>query len=225
MDTDARPPDPTPADPPPPDPDDESVTRHLARGAQAGDEARFSALCERLAPALYGWSVLRIPPELRARLQPEDLMQDVWLRALSAFGSYDADRGPLRPWLFQVAKYTLLDALRRGRVRVQPRQEPAPDGGSDAGGGARLSQVPDDATAVSQRVARRDDVAAFLAHVETLPEEDRDLLVHHGLEGLSLGQAAERLGLEKAAAQKRWQRLRARLAEHGWPEGMFEPGA
>jgi RNA polymerase sigma factor (sigma-70 family) len=204
--------------PPLPDhPSDESITRRLVRDAQSGVASAMTPLYERLAPALYGWAVLRIPREVRGRLEPDDLMQDVWVRALGAYGSYDPDRGPFRPWLFQVAKYTLLDALRRLRVRPAPRQEP--EEGED---GARLSQLADEATAVSRQVARRDDVGAFLRRVAALPDDEQALVVHHGMEGLSLGEAAERLGIGKAAAQKRWQRLRARLVEEGLPAGMVD---
>ena len=197
--------------------DSASITRRLVRAVQAGEAERLTPLYERLAPALYGWACLRIPREVRGRLEPDDLMQDVWLRALSAFDSFDPDRGPFRPWLFQVAKYTLLDALRRLRSRLAPRQQPL-----ESGEAGRLSQLLDDATAVSRAAARRDDVAAFLARVAELPEDDQTLLVHHGLEGLSLAEAGARMGLTKVAAQKRWQRLRARLAEEGLPAGLVE---
>lgn len=195
---------------------DESVTRRMVRSIQSGDEQAFAPLYQHLLPALYGWARLRIPREVTGRLEPDDLLQDVWMRALSAFASYDPQRGPFRPWLFQVAKFTLLDALRRLRVRPSAPQEPLP--GESAG----LSQLPDDVTAVSRALARRDDVAAFLARVSLLSEDERELLVHHGLEGLPLGEAAVRMGIGQAAAQKRWQRLRARLVEEGLPAGMLD---
>ena len=48
------------------------------------------------------------------------------------FGNYDPERGPFRPWLFQVAKYVLLDAFRRlrpggaGPARSVPCRRAAP---------------------------------------------------------------------------------------------------
>lgn len=198
-------------DPAPPPPADESPTQHLARAAHA-DRRRLAPLVERLTPPLYGWAVLRIPRDLRGRFEPEELLQDVWVRALGAFKNFDPDRGSFRAWLFQVAKYTLLDAMRRQAVR-------APMAPGHASG---LSRLVDEATAVSRQVARRQDVASFLHWAEQLGAEDQALLVHHGLEGLTLGESAARLGLGKAAAQKRWQRLRARLVEQGWREAMVD---
>lgn len=208
-------------DPPRARPAEDSITRDLVRAARDGDEATFAALYERLAPSLYGWAVLRIPDELAGWVEPDDLLQDVWVRALGAFARYDPERGPFRPWLFGVAKHVLLDALRRHRVRVRPSQEPARDEGGEGGSRARLSQVPGEGTAISRRIARREDVATFLAEVAALAEPDRDLLVHHGLEGLTLEQTGRRLGIGRDAAHKRWQRLRRRLRERSWPEGMI----
>lgn len=210
-------------DPPEADLDDaieralgESITRGLARGVRAGDQQKFEALYARLAPALAAWANLRIRVGLRSRLDPEDLMQEVWIRALTAFPNYDPERGPFRPWFFQVAKYVLLDAFRR--LRPAPIQPGAPE----ETGGWRLSRVPDDGTSVSRQVARQDGLRAFLAEVEALEEDDRTLLVHCGLEGMRMADVAAKLGLSPAATEKRWQRLRARLATKRWPEGLLD---
>jgi RNA polymerase sigma-70 factor, ECF subfamily len=199
---------------PEPDPGEPSVTRGLARRAQHGDAPSFEALYERLAPALYAWTRLRMLPPLRARMDEHDVMGEVWLRALKAFPSYDAGRGAFRPWFFQVAKHAMLDLLRRTRA--------VDAAGRGRGEGFPLSQVPGETTAVSRRVASDESVAAFLERLTSLSEEDRELLVHCGLEGMAMVDAAERLGLTKTAAERRWQRLRKRIAERGIPAGLLE---
>ena len=40
----------------------------------------FEALYTNVTPTLYAWAELRIRPSLRARLEPQDLVQEVWLR-------------------------------------------------------------------------------------------------------------------------------------------------
>jgi DNA-directed RNA polymerase specialized sigma24 family protein len=57
--------------------------------------------------------------------------------------------------------------------------------------------------------------------VQSLEEEDRMLLVHLGLEGLSQAEVAERLQIGREAVAKRWQRLMARVAEQKLPREMF----
>ena len=49
--------------------------------------------------------------------------------------------------------------------------------------------------------------------VSALPEDERKLVVHCGLEGLTPKSAADVTGLTPEAATKRWQRLRTRLSE------------
>ena len=190
----------------------ESVTRDLARKVRDGDTEPFSDLYARVAPGLYAWANLRIRPSLRSRIDPEDLLQEVWIRALRAFPNYDPARGL---WLFQVAKYVLLDAFRR----LRPGEiQPAADGES---GGVHLSAIPDEATSVTSRVARLDGMRVFLEQVEQLPDDERALVLHLGLEGLSIKETAVQLDLSPAATEKRWQRLRRRLAERSWPAGLL----
>ncbi|MEM7306614.1 MAG: sigma-70 family RNA polymerase sigma factor [Planctomycetota bacterium] len=197
-----------PADSDPPTAD----TRALQAGARAGG-AELGALYERLAPALYSWACLRMPPELRARLEPADLLQDVWVRALRAIEHYDPERCSFRAWMFQVAKYALLDAHRRLRAR--------PEGGPAAGERRDLDHVPEEVTSISRRLAREEALALFVERARGLPDADRALLVHCGLEAMAVREAARQLGLSVAAAEKRWQRLRRALAAQGWAKGLL----
>ncbi len=194
-----------------------SVTRNLARGAREGKAESLERLCARLAPALFGWASLRIPARMRGRLDRDDFLQDVWERALRAFDSFDPERGSFRGWIFQVAKHTLLDAHRRMAVRAAAFQ-PSEEGEHPA----RPSQVPDEVTSLWRRAAHEEAVQSFLVRIEQLPEPDRSLLVHCGLEGMPIAQAAMRVGLSYAAAEKRWQRVRVRIAERGVPDGMLD---
>ena len=72
----------------------EGATDYLARGAQSGDVAAFCALYERVAPAVYSWARLRIAEGLRASIGPEDIVQEVWLRAMGSLTSSMPSRGP-----------------------------------------------------------------------------------------------------------------------------------
>lgn len=191
-----------------------SATRGLARNAQLGDAPSFEALYARLAPALLAWVRLRMLAPLRAHMDEQDVVAEVWLRALKAFSAYDPARGAFRPWFFQVAKHALLDLLRKsssGAVPLATRLDSAP-----------LSEVPDESTTISRRLARDEAMAAFLERLGALPEEDRELLVHCGLEGMAARDAATRLGLTPAAAEQRWLRLRRRIAERGVPAGLLD---
>ncbi len=157
---------------------------------------------EAAAPALLAWARLRIRPELRARLDPEDLVQEVGCRALLAAAGFDPARGGFRPWLFGIANRVLLEALRdlgragHGHVRIGP---------------SGLHDAAATVTSITQAVARDDLVRTFLAQVERLDADDRTLLVLRGLEQLPHPQVATLLGIGEDLIRKRWQRLCDRL--------------
>ena len=188
--------------------DDPELTQDLVRAARArGDEASFTALYARVAPSLHAWARLRVRASLRARIDADDLVQEICLRAHRAFERYDAERGPFRGWLMGIANHVLKEALAdlaRGGHRV-------PAGDSERT--RLLEQIPDDATAISRRVARDEGLAALIERLGELPEEERALLVHRGLEERSHAEVAELLGLDETAIRKRWSRLLERLRE------------
>ncbi|MFT4539892.1 MAG: RNA polymerase sigma-70 factor (ECF subfamily) [Planctomycetota bacterium] len=187
------------------------ITQRIARAINAGELERFDELYARVAPALYAWAQLRVLKELRKHIDAEDVVQEVWIRALEIFDRFDPDKQSFRPWLFSVAKLVLLEASRRVRRR---RTEVA---GHRAITGAlfELNNVPDSVTGISTRMARDDSIKRFVEHVRQSDPLDHQVLVHFGLEGLSGEVAAQRIGISREAAFKRWQRLRKRLQEQG----------
>lgn len=162
-----------------------------------------------LAPALIAWASVRLSPGLRRTVSPDDLAQEVWLRAFEVFGSFDPARVSFRAWLFAVAKRVLLEAQRRS---VKLGHEIAADGSSTRV--LALHGVPDDVSSLTRRVSRDERVRDFVARLAGLDEKDRMTVIHCGLEELPLAEAAERLGESHEATGKRMQRLRERM--RGW---------
>lgn len=191
-----------------------SDTQRLARAAREGDAQRFGELYARIAPALFTWASLRIRPAMRGALDPEDVVQEVWCRAWKSIDRYDPDETPFRLWVFRIAKNVLLEGFRKLRRGGEPAAGPT----------TRLFQLqnlPDSATAVSRKVARHEGIAVLLEWVEALDDEDRQLFVHCGLEGLSYAEVAERMQLQRDTIAKRWQTLRARIASFGAPRELL----
>lgn len=178
-------------------------------------EEEFAREYERIAPALYAWASLRIRPSLRGRLDPEDVLQEVWVRSLEIHASRDPSRGSFRAWIFGVAKNVLFEVLRRLEL-------PGSGGGlGPSTQGDLLANLPDQATAISRRVARDEGLQLFLERVNSLPREDRAILIHRGLEGLPHAETATRLGMTRDAVAKRWQRMRARLEQERLPREVL----
>jgi RNA polymerase sigma-70 factor (ECF subfamily) len=194
-----------------PEPD----TQHLAREAKLGDAQRFAQLYERIAPAMYAWATLRIRPSMRMHVDPQDVVQEVWLRAWRGFAKFDPQEQSFRLWIFRIGKNVMLEAFRKAQRAAAAG---APDPSAKL---FQLQNIPDSATNISRRVARDEGLQKVLEWVEGLEEEDKRLFVHCGLEGLSYTEVSERLQIHYETVAKRWQSLRERVGRFGVPKDMI----
>lgn len=181
---------------------------HVAR-VRSGDAAAFASLYERIAPSLDAWARLRVTGSLRDFVEPGDVVQEIWWRAMDAFDRYDSKRSAFRPWMFQIATNVLLEwnRKRRRRIRVEPsslaqRAESLPP------------ELARQATSVAHGLKRSDSVKALVALVSDMSEEDRAVFMQCGLEGKTTADAAPLVGASEAAVKKRWSRLREKLQPH-----------
>ncbi|MCA8975491.1 MAG: sigma-70 family RNA polymerase sigma factor [Planctomycetes bacterium] len=176
--------------PPPPEP-----------GA-VGPPEDWHAQLERLTPNLIAWTHVRLRGRTLADV--EDLTQEILCRAVTRIDSYKG--GDLAHWLFAIAKFVLLESLRRQRRDARVR---LPQGHSSVY--SALGQVAADMTTLTRKVARRDDLQHMLAMLDALDEVDREIATLCGMEGQTCRAVAARVGLGEEAVTKRWQRLRAKL--------------
>src|SRR5512143_29556 len=100
---------------------DEQLMRDLA----AGQEEAIGALCARYGPLVFGLAAQAVD-----RGTAEELVQDVFLAVWRGASSFDPAKGPVRPWLLQIAHYRIANELRRRSRR--PRTEGDPEGESIA---------------------------------------------------------------------------------------------
>lgn len=167
-----------------------------------GVGAGLGQLCEQIAPAVYGWAVLRIPASLRLRIEPEDVVQEVFCRILAKPDGFDSARGSFRAWVFGIARHVLHEALRNCARKTA---------GGEHLGFTELALLPEQATTLTRRVARAEIMRRFAERVDGLEHEERKLLLLRGLEGLEHDDVARELKISSHACAKRWQRLRERL--------------
>ncbi len=185
-------------------------------GDTDGPPRGFEPAFQRVAPALQAWAELRIRPSLRTHFEPQDLVQEVWLRGSAAFARHDENRTSFRAWIFRIGKNVLLEAARAERAGRASAATWSPTTKWNA-----LQEVPQSVTSFTQRLAQDESVRAFVAHVSELDETDRMILIHCGLEEESCASAATKLALGAEAVSKRWQRLRANLRERTWARALL----
>lgn len=120
----------------------------------------------------------------------EDLLQEVFLKALREGARFCA-LDNTRAWLFQVARNALIDYQRTHKLHVD---------------------VPDD---LSESVETDEPVVnlsrCLPAALQSLDEEDREIIEQCDLDGMEQQQYAEQNGLGLSAAKSRIQRARKRL--------------
>ncbi|MEZ5963663.1 MAG: sigma-70 family RNA polymerase sigma factor [Planctomycetota bacterium] len=167
-----------------------------------GLEELYRAEAERLV----AWARMRIRPDQRGLLAPDDLAQDVWCRAVEKFATFDPAVVSFRAWILTVAKFVLAEATRRAFYLQRMKHE---DGRSSV---ANLrEQVPELVTTITSRAARNEAMARLFAWADGLDDVDRQVFTQHFLEEQPQKDVAARLGMQPAAIAKRWERLRGRL--------------
>lgn len=182
--------------------------------ASAELRARFERDAVPLLPRLYA-SALRLT---RDPQDAEDLVQEVYLRAFRAFGSFE-DGSNLKAWLYRILTNTFINEYRRRqrRPRTVPEEE-APDWylfdvlGEDAAAPSAerevLDRIPDE------------DVQRAL---EDLPEQFRIAVLLADVEGFSYREIAEILEVPMGTVMSRLHRGRKSLQRALW-ERMKERG-
>jgi len=168
--------------------------KSLMRDAQHGDAAAYAQLLAALAAHLRAFFRRRLS---RDPDSVEDLVQETLLAVHNQRHTFAAEQ-PFTPWLHAIAKYKLIDFLRRGAARPE---EPLPD---------------DDVFAVieassDEAAAARRDVTKLLA---ALPAHFRLPIEHVKLEGLSVQEAAMRTGMSVSAIKIGIHRGMKALARH-----------
>ena len=153
---------------------DETRLRGLFLRGLEGDEAALRGFLLEASAALRGYfrNRLRAAPE-----DAEDLVQETIIAIHTKRHTYDPTQ-PLTAWLYAIARYRLIDHLRR-----QKRRGPA----------IALDDAPESALAdpVRDNADARRDVAALL---ERLPEKQRTAIRLIKLEEKSVREAAALTG-------------------------------
>ncbi len=123
-----------------------------------------------------------------------DVVQDA-LRKLVHSGQYDARRGNARAWFLKVVRNGALDALRRRKAH-------------DAEAVAELT----DAAPSPDATAEQNELSQLIRHeLDTLPTEQREIILLRDFHDLSYAEIAEVLGLEGGTVMSRLHRARQAL--------------
>ncbi len=179
--------------------------RALLAAHLAGDPDAFGELFGRHRDRL--WAVaLRTTAD---REEAADALQDALVAAFRRADSYRGDAA-VTTWLHRIVVNACLDRLRRGQVR---RADPLPEDLDrlQSHPGTALLARGDAAGDPAVTAERRDIARAVHRALAALPVDQRDALVLVDLEGRSMQEASEILGVAVGTVKSRCSRGRARL--------------
>jgi RNA polymerase sigma-70 factor (ECF subfamily) len=159
----------------------EAELKDLLERALRGDGAAYAAFLKRLAAFLRAFlrgRLARVPDEV------EDLVQETLLAVHNQRHTYDPSQ-PVTAWVHAIARYKMIDFLRRRSGR-EALHEPLEDD--------------DELLAASDEEAReaKRDLAKLL---ERLPDRQRLPIVHVKIEGRSVAETAKATGMSESAVK------------------------
>ena len=189
---------------------DDSAEIRLAIG---GDADALARLLERYGPAVRRSIRVEIPPQLRAVLSEDDVMQESYAEAFLSVYQLSPD-GSFLPWLRRIAKNNLLDAAkglraeRRGgnhsRVQTERGEE----------GALSLFDILADSGTTPSRGAMRGELEEVLAAaLAQLPDAYREVVRLYDLECRPVEQVGRMLECSPGAVYMRRARARDMLRE------------
>lgn len=172
----------------------EAELKRLMVAGLDGDAAAYRNLLEGVSRLLRSYYRPKLSRVGRESTEAEDLMQEVLMAIHTRRHTYDTNE-PFLPWVYAIARYKLIDHLRRTR--------------------SSLANVPiDDA---GELVASEDYSGVESGHdlhnlMTELPEKMRRAIQCVKLEGLSVVEAAARCGTSQSAIKVNVHRGLKRLA-------------
>lgn len=207
------------------DPRDQAETdesRDLLSRAGQGDGEAMERLFSRHRDALRRVVSRRLDAGLRARIDPSDVVQEAQIEAFRRLPEFLGRRPmPFRHWLLRTTVERLLKLRRHAAAarRDIGRERPFQDGSSMPRAGEAVADV---LPTPSQQVAARDMEFQLHGWLDRLGEADREILSLRVFDGLTHEEAAQRLGIEPAAARKRYGRALLKLRAMMVADGVSE---
>lgn len=176
----------------------------LAARAAAGEDSAFETIMRRHNRLLFRTA----RSILHSDAEAEDALQEAYLRAWRALGSFRAD-ARLSTWLVRIVINESLGRLRRGQAQVIPL-----DAAMESTGLQNQEWLHDAIDQQPDRQAMRAEIRRLMeARIDLLPDAFRSVFVLRAVEELSVEEVAQALDIPEATVRTRFFRARGLLRE------------
>ena len=169
--------------------------RELLLRAQAGDQAAFGELVELYHGQVYG-QILRM---VRNTEDAKEIAQTAWIKVWNKIGSFRFESA-FSSWLYRVATFTALDAIRKRDSRRELSYED-PEQSKEGLEDPSVSMV---APPEQIRILDNQEIRErFTQALERLPEHHRTALMLRETEGLSYKEIAAKTRCKQGTVMSR----------------------
>jgi RNA polymerase sigma-70 factor (ECF subfamily) len=178
-------------------------TRAIYMRANVGDNEALEALLVRMRPRLRAWVALRMGPALKAKLEADDIVQEILIKAAGAIRSFEPrGKRAFNAWLFTIARNQLHQWRRRlGAAKRTAAEEQIHSG------------IYREQSGPSTWASRHEELDNVLQTLTQLPERHREVIRLRNIEFLSNTEAAEKLGITPNNASVLYVRAMTDLRE------------
>jgi RNA polymerase sigma-70 factor, ECF subfamily len=194
----------------------ESGIAGLLERVRAGDQPALAELYAKHRDKLRRMVQLRLDHRLAGRVSPSDVLQEAYIDAVKRIDHYfEKPDQPFFGWLRLIVGQRLADvhrehlAQKRAVSNEVPMDRTAPGADSACLAACLLGS----GTSPSNAAARGESFVALEGALEQMDPLDREVLALRHFEELSNTETAELLGIQPAAASKRYVRALARLKQ------------
>jgi RNA polymerase sigma-70 factor (ECF subfamily) len=161
-----------------------------------GDKESLSLLVNRYQKTLYG---LLVHVTGGDGSLAEDLFQEAFVRAVKGAKTFDANRS-FRSWITAIALNLVRDEVRKRKLRGEV---PLGEGGTEEQ--AAAGNLP------TESAEHRDEVLRVRRALADLTEKEREIVLLHFYQGLTLGEASEVLSVPLGTVKSRLHGALVRL--------------
>lgn len=189
-------------------------TQELLLKAGNGEAAAVDQLLDRHREPVRRMIGMRLDPALGKRVDASDIVQEVLLEASRRLSDYlKKPDMPFHLWLRHIAKDHVIDAHRRHRLaqRRSVDREQSMRPLADHSSLQLAAELIDRELTPATAALRRELQDRFQSVLETMDDEDRELIFMRHFEQLSNQEVATALGLSEAAASMRHLRALRKL--------------
>ena len=181
----------------------------LVRRAQAGELDAFETLTNRYEQRVFSLA-MRI---LRQEQDAEDVTQQTFLSALENLAGFRGEAS-FATWLFRIATHAALKVIRKRKGLETVSLEAATEG-ADSGEAVPHPEFIADWRQSPEQLVQKNEVKRLLDEaLAQLDEKHRLVFLLRDVEGLSIKETADALGLSEANTKVRLLRARLQLREH-----------